>query len=40
VVGTSVSERLVAAFNALDNDMSEEALVKFSKGNGFERNSK
>lgn len=40
VVGSSVSERLVAAFNALDNDMSNEALAWTSSGNGSERNSK
>ena len=40
VVGASVSERLVAAFNALDNDLSDEAQAKSSNGNGLERNSK
>ena len=40
VVGTSVSERLVHAFNALDEDMSIEALTRIPNANGGEKNMK
>ena len=39
-MGSSVAERLVHAFNALDNDMSEDALTRIPNGNGGEKNMK
>jgi pyruvate dehydrogenase phosphatase len=40
IVGTSVSERLIHAFNALDEDMSNEALTRIPNSNGGEKNMK
>ena len=40
VVGSSVAERLIHAFNALDDNLSTEALTRIPNGEGGEKNMK